>query len=133
MAELVRQSRGHRLFLHVTFVQQFKSPSLPSVLIHIGRLKRLEMLFVIGPELTDNDPCESALPGIRTRLCPKNLRRMIQLAEVFPDQKIVVTLSRQLGWSHFLAILPLRDSLQRDFYAEMCRMERWSVRRCARR
>src|SRR5271157_1008904 len=35
----------------------------------------------------------------------KNLRRMIQLAEVFPDQEIVVTLSRQLGWSHFLAIL----------------------------
>ncbi len=53
---------------------------------------------------------------------------MIQLAEVFPDREIVVTLSRQLGWSHFLAILPLRDSLQRDFYAEMCRMERWSVR-----
>ncbi len=48
---------------------------------------------------------------------------MIQLAEVFPDQKIVVTLSRQLGWSHFLAILPLRDPLQRDFYAEMCRIE----------
>ena len=42
---------------------------------------------------------------------------MIQLAEVFPDQEIVVTLSRQLGWSHFLAILPLRDPLQRDFYA----------------
>ena len=58
----------------------------------------------------------------------KNLRRMIQLAEVFPDREIVVTLSRQLGWSHFLAILPLRDPLQRDFYAEMCRMERWSIR-----
>ncbi len=54
----------------------------------------------------------------------KNLRRMIQLAEVFPDREIVVTLSRQLGWSHFLAILPLKDSLQRDFYAEMCRIER---------
>jgi hypothetical protein len=27
----------------------------------------------------------------------KNLRRMIQLAEVFPDREIVVTLSRQLG------------------------------------
>ena len=58
----------------------------------------------------------------------KNLRRMIQLAEVFPDREIVVTLSRQLGWSHFLAILPLKDALHRDFYAEMCRMERWSVR-----
>jgi hypothetical protein len=30
--------------------------------------------------------------------------------------------------SHFLAILPLTDPLQRDFYAEMCRIERWSFR-----
>ncbi len=39
-----------------------------------------------------------------------------------------MTLSRQLSWSHFVAILPLKDDLQRDFYAEMCRIERWSVR-----
>jgi hypothetical protein len=35
----------------------------------------------------------------------KNLRRMVQFAEVFPDEQIVVTLSRQLGWSHFVAII----------------------------
>jgi len=58
----------------------------------------------------------------------KNLRRMIQFAEIFSDMEIVVTLSRQLSWSHFVAILPLKDDLQRDFYAEMCRIERWSVR-----
>lgn len=58
----------------------------------------------------------------------KNLRRMIQFAEVFPDEAIVVTLSRQLSWSHFVAIIPLDDQLRRDFYAEMCRIERWSVR-----
>ncbi len=58
----------------------------------------------------------------------KNLRRMIQFAEAFPDMEIVVTLSRQLSWSHFVGILPIKDDLQRDFYAEMCRIERWSVR-----
>jgi len=58
----------------------------------------------------------------------KNFRRMIQFAEVFSDMEIVVTLSRQLSWSHFVAILPLKDGLQRNFYAEMCRIERWSVR-----
>ncbi len=42
--------------------------------------------------------------------------------------EIVVTLSRQLSWSHFVGILPIKDDLQRDFYAEMCRIERWSVR-----
>jgi len=59
----------------------------------------------------------------------KSLRRMVQFAEVFPDAQIVATLSRQLGWSHFVEIIPLKQQLQRDFYAEMCRIERWSVRR----
>jgi len=38
----------------------------------------------------------------------KNLRRMVQFAEAFPEEQIVVRLSRQLGWSHFVAIIPLR-------------------------
>jgi len=58
----------------------------------------------------------------------KNLRRMIQFAEVFPDKEIVVSLIRQLSWTHFIALIPLKNDLQRDFYAEMCRVERWSVR-----
>jgi len=63
-----------------------------------------------------------------TGFSEKNLRRMVQFAEAFPEEQIVVTLSRQLGWSHFVAIIPLDDNLKRDFYAEMCRIERWSVR-----
>jgi len=58
----------------------------------------------------------------------KNLRRMVQFAETFPEEQIVVTLSRQLSWSHFSALLPLSQPLQREFYAEMCRIEGWSVR-----
>lgn len=58
----------------------------------------------------------------------KSLRRMIQFAEVFQDHEIVSTLSRQLGWSHFVELIPLKKPLQREFYAEMCRIERWSVR-----
>ncbi len=57
-----------------------------------------------------------------------NLFAMLQFADAFPDVEIVQTLSGQLSWSHFLAILPLEDRLKRDFYAEMCRIERWSVR-----
>ena len=58
----------------------------------------------------------------------KNLRRMVQFAEAFSDESIVATLWRQLSWSHFRELLPLKQPLQRDFYAEMCRIERWSVR-----
>lgn len=53
---------------------------------------------------------------------------MVKFAEVFSEQGIVATLSQQLGWSHFKELLPLDQPLQRDFYAEMCRVERWSVR-----
>jgi len=58
----------------------------------------------------------------------KNLRRMVQFAEAFPEEEIVVTLSRQLSWSHFSALLPLDQPFQHEFYAEMCRIEGWSVR-----
>lgn len=53
---------------------------------------------------------------------------MIRFSEVFPDRRIVSALSTQLGWSHFVGIIPFDDPLKRDFYAEMCRIERWSVR-----
>ncbi len=52
---------------------------------------------------------------------------MVRFAEAFPDPEIVSALRRQLGWSHFLEIIYRKDELQRDFYAEMCRIER-SVR-----
>lgn len=56
------------------------------------------------------------------------LSRMVAFAQEFPDRAIVATLSQQLSWSHFIEIIPLQDCLKRDFYAEMCRVERWSVR-----
>ena len=56
------------------------------------------------------------------------LTRMMKFAEAFSEASIVATLSRQLGWSHFKELIPLAQPLQRDFYAEMCRVERWSVR-----
>ncbi len=56
------------------------------------------------------------------------LTRMVKFAEVFSEGEIVVTLSQQLSWSHFSQLLPLDQPLQRDFYAEMCRVEHWSVR-----
>jgi hypothetical protein len=56
------------------------------------------------------------------------LSRMIKFVEVFPEQEIVAALSQQLGWSHFVELIPIADPLKRDFYAEMCRIERWSIR-----
>ncbi|MBS0650520.1 MAG: DUF1016 family protein, partial [Verrucomicrobia bacterium] len=63
-----------------------------------------------------------------TGFSDKSLRRMIQFGEVFPDEKIVASLLRQLSWTHFTVLIPIKDSVKREFYAEMCRIEKWNVR-----
>lgn len=58
----------------------------------------------------------------------KNLRRMMQFATVFSDEQIVVSLIRQLSWTHLLVLIPIEDTLKRDFYTQLCIHEKWSVR-----
>ena len=58
----------------------------------------------------------------------RNLFNMVRFAEVFPDAQIVHALRAQLSWTHLRRIIYLDDPLKRDFYAEMCRIERWSTR-----
>ena len=58
----------------------------------------------------------------------KQLRQCIKFVEVFPEREIVYTLCRQLSWSHIRQIMYINDSLKREFYIEMCKIEKWSVR-----
>lgn len=58
----------------------------------------------------------------------RNLRRMMQFAEKFPDIDIVSTLSTQLSWSHFLELILIKQQDARLFYAHKIVNERWSVR-----
>ncbi|MCC6812314.1 MAG: DUF1016 family protein [Deltaproteobacteria bacterium] len=58
----------------------------------------------------------------------KNLWNMVRFAEVFHDEAIVSALRRQLSWTHFRRLIYIDDPLKRDFYAEMCAIERWSTR-----
>ena len=58
----------------------------------------------------------------------KNLRRMLQFAEQFTDNSIVVTLSRQLSWSHFLALIPLKTIEAKLFYAQTASNQALGVR-----
>lgn len=55
------------------------------------------------------------------------LGRMVQFVEKFPDFRIPATLSRKLTWSHFVLLIPIKDRVEREFYAEMCRVEGWTV------
>lgn len=58
----------------------------------------------------------------------KNLRRMLQFAVAFPEKEKVVTLSRQLSWSHFLALIPLKSEEERWFYSHQAIKEQLGVR-----
>lgn len=59
----------------------------------------------------------------------RSIRRMMQFASKFPDEQIVSMLSTKLNWSHIIEILPLKDSLQCEFYLTMASTNRWSVHR----
>jgi predicted nuclease of restriction endonuclease-like (RecB) superfamily len=57
-----------------------------------------------------------------------NLFNMLRFSETFPDFRIVQTLSGQLSWSHVTLLIYVPEQLAREFYAQMCCAERWSVR-----
>lgn len=83
----------------------------------------------INDEILNNQRAEygkQIIPSLAEKLTAKygrsfevkNLRRMMQFATQFPDMKIVVPLARQLNWSHFIIIIPLKTMEERLFYAQ---------------
>lgn len=63
----------------------------------------------------------------------KQLHHCLRFAESIPDEEIVSALRRQLSWTHIKSLIYIEDSLKRDFYMEMCRLEQWSTRQLAER
>ncbi len=58
----------------------------------------------------------------------RNIRRMMQIAELFPDFQIVSEVATQLSWSHFIELFAIKEALQRDFYTEMAVIEKWGTK-----
>lgn len=58
----------------------------------------------------------------------QQLRHCLRLVDTFTDDKILSTLWRELTWSHIKMLMYIDEPLKRDFYTEMCKIERWSVR-----
>lgn len=58
----------------------------------------------------------------------RNLRRMMQFAEVFPDFEIVSPLVSQLSWTHFTVLMSLPTREARTFYAKHSIEGKWSKR-----
>ncbi len=58
----------------------------------------------------------------------RNLHSFIKLNTVFQDITIVHTVCAQLSWSHIRTIIYIENSIKREFYLQMCKHERWTVR-----
>jgi hypothetical protein len=58
----------------------------------------------------------------------RNLRRMMQFADVFNDFKIVTPLATQLSLSHFIEFFPVKNDEARMFYAQKVIEESWGKR-----
>jgi predicted nuclease of restriction endonuclease-like (RecB) superfamily len=63
----------------------------------------------------------------------KQLRHCMRFAETFPEEEIVYALRRQLSWTHLRLIMFIEDPLKREFYVEMCKLEKWSSRQLQER
>lgn len=63
-----------------------------------------------------------------SQFAEKNLRRMMRFAEVFSDFTIVAPVVRQLSWSHFLMLLPLKSEESRAYYIQKAIEATWSKR-----
>jgi len=100
LSQLIEQSQGQ--------VASYANSTLTILFWHIGKR--------INEEVLDNkraDYGKQILPTVSAKLeekygrnfTEKNVRRMMQFANLFPDLQIVVPLARQLSWSHFLILI----------------------------
>lgn len=63
----------------------------------------------------------------------KHLRHCLRFAETITDEQIVYALRRQLSWTHLRSIIYMDDPLKREFYIEICKIEKWSSRQLQER
>ena len=63
----------------------------------------------------------------------KHLRHCVKFATIFSDESIVSALRRQFSWTHLKTLMYIENSLKREFYIEMCKIERWSSRQLQER
>ncbi len=112
-------------------VAQAVNSSLVILYWNIGKRIKTEILkekrAEYGEEILPTLSAE-LVPLYGEGFSPRNISRMIKFAEFFNDEKIVTTLSAKLGWSHFVELLQVKNELGRQFYAEICHIEQWSVR-----
>jgi len=56
------------------------------------------------------------------------LYNCLRAAERIPNLNKIRTISQGLSWTHIRSLIQLKDELKMDFYAALCRKEKWSTR-----
>lgn len=95
-----------------------------------GKIKAAEWGEGVVDQLAQH--LASTQPGLKgfTR---RNLFRMRQFYEAYPDQQLVTALLTQLPWTHNLIILSRsKCPEEREFYLNMAAQEKWSSRELER-
>jgi predicted nuclease of restriction endonuclease-like (RecB) superfamily len=57
-----------------------------------------------------------------------NLWLFVRFASMFPDYEKIYAVRKEFTWTHFRIFMGIESELERQFYMEMCRIERWSTR-----
>ncbi len=63
----------------------------------------------------------------------RQLSYCVKFYNIFNNYEILRTLCSKLSWSHLRLLLYMDDPLKRDFYTELCKLEKWSVRQLQER
>ena len=58
----------------------------------------------------------------------EKLKHCVRSAYLFSEDDIMYAARTQLTWTHLRSLMSLKDSLERQFYKEMCRIEHWDTR-----
>ena len=58
----------------------------------------------------------------------EKLKHCVRSAYLFSEEEIVYATRTQLTWTHLRSLMGIKDSLERQFYAQMCSSEHWDTR-----
>lgn len=58
----------------------------------------------------------------------EKLKHSVRAAYIFSEEEIRYAVRTQLSWTHLRSLMAVEDSLARQFYMEMCRIEHWNTR-----
>ena len=120
---LIEQARGR--------VAQTVNSELVTLYWQVGKRLREEVLgderAAYGEQVVD-EVAKALSAEFGRGFGRRSLYRMMRFAEVYPDPEIVSALRSQLSWTHLRELIAIDDPLKRQFYTELCRVERWSTR-----